>query len=74
MFFCSYSNINALNLCSPMELRILFLTNQSDELNRSTEAVDIDNSRKSCKTFIRFENICMHDDSLMFLRWWQAYL
>ena len=45
-----------------MELHILFLTNRSDELDRSTEAADIDVSRKSCKTFMMFENICMDDD------------
>ena len=62
MPFCSYSNINALNLSSLMELRILFFTNRSGELDRSTEAPDIDVSRKSCKTFMTFGNICMHDD------------
>ena len=45
-----------------MELRILFFTNRSDELDYSTEAADIDVSRKSCKTFMTFGNICMHDE------------
>ena len=62
MFFCSYSNINALNLSSPIELRIIVFTNRSDELDRLTEAEDIDVSRKSCKTFMALGNICMHDD------------
>ena len=62
MSFCSYSNINAFNLASPMELCILFFTNRNDELDRLTEAADIDVSRKSCNTFMTFGNICMHDD------------
>ena len=42
-----------------MDLHSLFLTNRSDELDRSTEAADIDVSRKGCKTFMTFGNICM---------------
>ena len=45
-----------------MELRIPFFINRSDELDCSTEALDIDVSRKSCKTFMTFGNICMHDN------------
>ena len=62
MSFCSYRNISALNLSTPKELHILLFINQSNKLDSSTEAPDIDVSRKSCKTFIVFENICMHDD------------
>ena len=62
MSFCSYSNINALNLSSPMELHILIFTNRSDELDSSREAPNIDVSRKSCKTFMTFGNICVHDN------------
>ena len=58
-----------------MELRIPFFTNSSDELDRSTEAADIDVSRKSCKTFTTFGNIlCMVMDGVIFLRWCQVSL
>ena len=62
MSFCWYSNINALNLSSLMELTILFFTNRSEELDRSTEAPDIDARRKSYETFMMFGNICMYND------------
>ena len=46
-----------------MELRTLFFTNRSDELDHSIETpYYIDVSRKSYKTFMTFGNICMHDD------------
>ena len=62
MSSCYNSNIDVLILSSPMELRILFFKNRSEELDGSIEAADIDVSRRSCKTFMTIGNICMHDD------------
>ena len=62
MSSCYNSNIDVLILSSPMELRILFFKNRSEELDASTEAADIDVSRRSCKTFMTIGNICTHHD------------
>ena len=59
--FRTYSNINAFNLSSHMERRILFSTKVSDELDRSTKAADSDVSRKAAKLWT-FESICMYDE------------
>lgn len=51
-----------LSLSSPMELRVLFFTYVSDQLDGLKEAANIEVCRYGCKTFMTFGNICIYND------------